>query len=354
MLGLNRVTRRRVVLAFLLLMLPSDRLGIEATSARAQAGKTSSPPSKNTESVAPGRLNAPASLQEAASVIDFRNFPSLERDKVLHQSVVSLAYSLAKPDLSKDMQFYRGKFTEAGWKIESEKIDPKLAFGTFRCTKQGFVVDVTICQDPNDKKMLVALENQGNVDARAISRPSGAKVTQLQSNVTIFVTDAKPAEVARFVRAELKPLGWRETAFPGIPADFEPDENSLVINFIQRGTHINVLLNLKDGKTEVMYQVGMLKVGLPIMPDAKGRIEHSEAPSLHLGYATPSPPEAVLEFYRKEMPALGWSIRPGTDKIESGTAKVALDGPGKEPLRLELLNKGGPTLVLIAKRTGDP
>jgi len=314
-----------------------------------QPGGASGATAEGGASVAPGRLNAPASLQEAASVIDFRTFPALERDELLAQSAVKIAYSLAKPDLSKDVQFYRGKFTEAGWKIDSEKVDPAIAFGTFRCSKQGFVVDVTICQNPGNKKMQVSLENQGNVDARAIPRPAGAEVTQSQSNVTIFRVDAKPAEAARFLRTELKRLGWREVVEPDMPPDDEPGD-FLSVNFIQRGVQLGALMNVKDGKTEVMYHVGMLRVGLPILPDARGRVEFSEAPFVHLGYATPSPPDAVLAFYRKELPALGWSFRPGTDKVENGKANVTLEGPGKEPLRLELLNSGGRTVVLIANR----
>lgn len=307
------------------------------------------PPGAAPPSVAGGRVNAPASLQEAAAVIDFRTFPTLERDKLLHQSATKIGYGLAKPDLAKDVQFYRDKLTEAGWKIDYDKVDPKLAFGTFRCSKQGYVVDVTIMQDPNTKKMQAFLENQGNVDARAIPRPPGAEVTQSQPNVTIFLTDAKVAEVTRFVRTELKTLGWRETIYPNMPTEEEPADD-LALSFIQRGICINAHMQAKDGKTNVMYSVGLRKVELPIMPDAKGRIEYSEEPYLQLGYATPSPPEAVLAFYRKELPAVGWSVPSGADKIENGKAKIALEGPGKEPLRLELLKVGNTTLVLIASR----
>lgn len=290
---------------------------------------------------------APASLQEAAAIIDFRTFPTLERKEVFHQTAARIGYSLAKPDLPKDVQFYRSKLSDAGWKLEPEKVDPEKHFGTFRCSKQGYFVDVTVCKDPNDGKMQVFLENQGNIDARTLPRPAGAEVTQSQPNVTIFQTDAKVAAVAEFVRGELKKLGWREAVFPGGEVGEEQDDYRCVM-FIQRGMHFNALINAKDGKSEVMYSVSMLKVGLPIMPDAKGRIEHMEEPFLHLAYATPSKPEQVLEFYRREMPALGWLIRAGTDKIEDGKANVALEGAEKAPLRLELLSKGGPTIVLIA------
>src|SRR6185295_8846479 len=111
-------------------------------------------------------------------------------------------------------------------------------------------------------------------------RPPRAEVTQSQPNVTIFLTDAKMDELARFVRTELKRLGWLEAVMPDMPADDEPAE-SLYLHFVQRGSHINVLMNAKDKKIEVMYQAGLLTVGLPIMPDAKGRVELMEEPFLH-------------------------------------------------------------------------
>ena len=41
-------------------------------------------------------------------------------------------------------------------------------------------------------------------------------------------------------------------------------------------------------------------------------------------------------------------MRAGTDKIEDGKAKVILEAPGKDPLRLELLADKQGTAVLIA------
>ena len=70
---------------------------------------------------------------------------------------------------------------------------------------------------------------------------------------------------------------------------------------------------------------------------------------VHLFYVVPTTgPEKVLEFYRKELPALGWTMRAGTDKIEDGKAKVILEAPEKDSLRLELLADKQGTAVLIA------
>src|SRR4029077_18033470 len=85
------------------------------------------------------------------------------------------------------------------------------------------------------------------------------------------------------------------------------------------------------------------------MPETKGEVEFVPLDYyLHLHYAAPTGPEKVLEFYRKELPALGWTMRAGTDKIFDGKANVMLDAPEKNSLRLVLLATKEDTLVLIA------
>jgi hypothetical protein len=91
-------------------------------------------------------------------------------------------------------------------------------------------------------------------------------------------------------------------------------------------------------------------VELPIMPEAKGVVQFlGDSNHVHLFYSMPATgAEKVLDFYRKELPALGWTMRAGTDKIEDGKAKVILEAPEKKPLRLELLADEQGTAVLIA------
>ena len=71
-------------------------------------------------------------------------------------------------------------------------------------------------------------------------------------------------------------------------------------------------------------------------------------PILYLAYATKAPPAEVLAFYRKELPALGWTVAAKEEQGDEGQTKVKLTGPDKEALRLEVLGKEGVTLVLIA------
>lgn len=95
---------------------------------------------------------------------------------------------------------------------------------------------------------------------------------------------------------------------------------------------------------------------LPIMDEAEG-FEFMEGGGtedvLHLFYSVPTRPEVVLEFYQRKLPALGWSIRAGTDKIEDGAARVTLDAAEKSPLRMELLEDPKDHTVVRITRPGQ-
>jgi hypothetical protein len=123
----------------------------------------------------------------------------------------------------------------------------------------------------------------------------------------------------------------------------------VILRFIQRGIEILTSVQGKDGKTEVWNQVRLVDVELPIMPEASGVVQFSGySDNVHLFYAMPTTgPEKVLEFYRQELPAVGWTMRAGTDKIEEGKAKVILDAAEQDSLRLELLADKQGTVVLI-------
>jgi len=289
---------------------------------------------------------APASLLEAEQVIDLRRFPMLESSEMHHRMRSKVGYVIAKPDLAGDVQFYRTKLTEAGWKIEKEDVNADKHSGILSASKGGFRLAVSIVKDPNDGKMGAFVENLGNVDAQALPHFAGARPQPSQFNVAHYTTDGKVDAVADFLRGELTKLGWRRVGFYGGANNDEPDLHRLLM-FVQRGTSLTALIDREGEATRVMVQTSLMKYGLPIMPQATG-IELMEEPFVYLGYATKAPPADVLTFYRKELPPLGWTVAADEEKGDEGAMKVKLSGPDKEALRLEVLGKEGVTFVLLA------
>lgn len=307
----------------------------------------------------------PASLVDATRVIDLSKFPlpdggkdlykssavpKGDRGKDLNQSARALTYVLHRSDAAEVAQFCRTKLTEAGWKLSDAP--PSKDFFEFTGFKQGFFLSGSIYDNLAAGEVSVTLTNHGTIDSRTLPRVAGAELKDNDVSRTIYLTDAKPDAVLEFTRAELKKGGWREVRMEGGKIDDEPGF-PVFLRFIQRGIEISTSVEGKDGKTEVWNIVRLLDVELPIMPEVQGVVEYlGDSNYVHLYYAIPKTgPETVLEFYRKELPALGWTMRAGTDKIEDGKAKVILEAPEKDSLRLELLaNKQG-TFVLVAAAT---
>jgi hypothetical protein len=313
------------------------------------------------EPAATDKPAVPASLEEAARVIDLRKFPlpddgkdlyksaavpKGDRGKDLSKSAAALFYCLRRSDGAPVAEFCRTKLGEAGWKLRLSGTSPD--FFEFTGFKQGFFLTGSVYDNRAAGELSVAITNHGNIDSRTLPRFAGAELKDNDVGRTIYLTDAKPDAVLEFMRAELKKGGWREVRMPGGQIDMEPGF-PVHLRFIQRGIEVGLSVQDKNDKTEVWNSARLLDVELPIMPEARGTVEFlGYSHYVHLFYAMPTGPEKVLEYYRKELPAVGWTMRAGTDKIENGKAKVILEAPEKGALRLELLADKQGTFVLVS------
>jgi len=322
----------------------------------------------------PGKPASPASLEEALRVIDLRKFPQPDGGKDVYNSaeipkgdsgkdlrvsVEELYYVLRKGSGAQAAQFCRTKLAEAGWKV-ADGPDSGDDYFAFTGTKQGFLLTGGVYVYRDTGELSVRITHHGNIDSRTLPRYPKAELSAAQlkynnADTTNYQTDARPEAVLAFMRAELPKGGWREVKAPG----WRKQKQERSLWFIQRGILASISVrdkgdDLKDGKIAVMNSVRLLREELPIMPEATGEVEYVDSWSVsaryyfHLHYAVPTGPEKVLEFYRKELPAFGWTMRKGTDEIFDGKAKVMLDAPERPSLRLELLATKEDTLVLIA------
>jgi hypothetical protein len=283
----------------------------------------------------------PASLEEATRAIDLRKFPLADGGKDLYNSAAvgeprsgkdlykrarALSYVLRRSGGAQVAQFNRTRLADAGWKLSDAPASKD--YFEFTGFKQGFLLSGSVYENRAAGELGVSITNHGNIDSRTLPRLA---MTELKDNNvlrTIYLTDARPDAVLEFMRAELKKGGWREVRDQTGTIDMEPGF-PVILRFIQRGIEITNSVEGKNGKTEVWNQVRLLDVELPIMPEAQGVVQFlGDSDHVHLFYALPATgPEKVLDFYHQELPALGWTMRAGTDKIEGGKAKVTLDAP---------------------------
>ncbi len=294
----------------------------------------------------PAAAARPASLQAAAAVIDLRTFPTLSHEELLFQSATKVGYRGISVGMSEALQFHKSKLAEAGWKTEGEQINEEYQFGEVQFSKNGFSVAVSATKDPTTGKFSVSVENQGNVDARRLPQMAAAVPGTSDFDSAGYQVAAEYEAIAKFVREEFKKLGWREYVGYGGRQERSPGAPDFVW-FMQRGMHVHVMINQAEGKSDVRYQVGMKEHELPIMVEVKGDVEYMDSPGPYLLYTASAELPQVMEFYRKELTALGWTLG-AEEKSDDGKIKIALQGPNKEALRLEMQGSGKVTFVMIA------
>lgn len=307
------------------------------------AAKTSqvSPPAP----AAPSDSLRPATLLEATAAIDLRTFPMLKHGNVFYKTAAKVGYALADAGLKDAVDFYREKLIGAGWKIEADKTDPAISYGSIEATKSGFHLSVSIVKNPNSSAMHAFVENQGNVDARSLPRYPGAEPEQAYFHIANYEANAKMEDVAKHVVEELKKRGWRPAAYYGGRTG-SVEGVSIHRYFMQGGIYLNVTVENEEGKSALRYHPHLLKYAVPVPPEVTTSVDMSEDPVLRVFYMVRIPAREVLAFYRRELPLMGWTIPEAA--IKDGKAEIPLQGPEKEPLLLELEEKDGHTLVQIA------
>jgi Leucine-rich repeat (LRR) protein len=330
-----------------------------------ESGSAQGKKEASTQGTAPGKDPAlkggsttPVSALEAARIIDLRTFPRLQGAQVQSQRLGNLTYT-APGTLQPAADFCVKNLTDAGWQEIPEARQSSKASGrehlSFVLVKQGHILSATIW--PADNGVGVDLRNSGNFDTRTLPRMKDAVVaagTGLFPNYsyTSYVTEANVNEVIDFLAKEVAALGWQEyIAYMG-----SSRRPAGMLNFRKRATQIAIYAYKdrdKPGKTNVSYSAGLLSDDIPTLPDAVSlRLQDGEL--FQLRYETLSAYQPVIDFYKKELPALGWKYREGAGQFKKEWTFFFFDGANQHYLSVDLKPAAaGKTLVSFAHFTPE-
>ena len=104
----------------------------------------------------------------------------------------------------------------------------------------------------------------------------------------------------------------------------------------------------KPGKTAVSYNAGLLTDDIPTMPDATS-LRLTDGDLFELRFETTAAFEPVIDFYKKELPALGWKYREGAGLFQKEHTFFFFDGDNKHHLSVDLKPAaGGKTMASFA------
>jgi hypothetical protein len=250
--------------------------------------------------------------------------------------------------------------TGAGWREPPGERRKNEAGGreyqAFLFTKQGHILSATIFAA--DKGVGVSLRYSGNFDTRTLPRMKDAVLTAggagsfLNYTVTNYTTEASVNDVIDFLAREVASLGWQEYVAHMGSSRRSPGS----LNFRKQATHVAIYAfkdREKPSKTTVSYAADVLTDDFPTMPDAVS-LRLQDGAVFEFRYETPAAYQTVIDFYKKELHALGWKYREGAGLFNKDSTFFFFDDSNKHYLSVDLKPAAaGKTLVRFAHLTPE-
>ena len=131
-------------------------------------------------------IKTPATVEQAARVLDLSTFPLMDDAKPLESPQVANLFYLVTGDVKTAFEFNRKALVAQGWKeLPNSSVTDQSASGMF--SRSGFVVFVTVTPS-GDGSLQVRLLNQGNVKPGKLPVPPNAKPVYVGDSTATYET----------------------------------------------------------------------------------------------------------------------------------------------------------------------
>jgi hypothetical protein len=269
-------------------------------------------------------IKTPATVEQAARVLDLSTFPLPDGAKPLEsRHVANLSY-LATGDVKTAFEFNRKALVAQGWKeLPNSSVTDQYASAMF--TRDGFVVFVSVSPH-GDGSLYVRLLNQGNVKPGKLPVPPGAKPVYQGDSTAMYVTEAAVPATADACRNVFVAQGWVPYGTAGDSAMFK--QNAILVTATVSSAPA------QGGKTAIQYSNQLISSDIPAPPNVEHLRYVDEPPELT--FATTANQDAIVDFYRKSLASAGWKST--LDKLVDVDEKPTMifRNPAKDMLKLSM------------------
>jgi hypothetical protein len=229
-------------------------------------------------------IKTPATVEQAARVLDLSTFPLMDGAKPLESPQVANLFYLATGDVKTAVEFNRKALVGQGWK--------ELPNAMF--SRDGFVVFVSVT--PNgDGSLQVRLQNQGNVKPGKLPVPPNAKPVYVGDSTAMYETEAAVPATVDACRNLLVAQGWVPYGDAGDSAVFKQNANLVTATVSSAPA--------QGGKTVIQYTNQLISADIPAPPNVEDLRYVDEPPELTFATANQ---DAIVDFYRKTLATAGW------------------------------------------------
>jgi hypothetical protein len=277
----------------------------------------------NDTTSAQGSLKSPATVEQAAKVLDLSTFPQMDGARSAEsRHVANLSY-IAPGDPKKALEFNRKAFIEKGWKeLPNSTISDQSADAMF--ARDGFVVSLSVIPFEKDG-VSVRLQNHGNIKPGKLPVPAGAKPVYVGDPTAMYTVDTTIPAAADAVRNVFVAQGW-------VPYGKDPNTPIFKQNAILASAYISSA-PAQGGKTSIQYSTQLISSDIPAPQKVEDLRYVDEPPELTFVTANK---DAIVEFYKQALAAAGWKST--MDKLVDvdGGPTMIFRNPANEMLTLSM------------------
>jgi hypothetical protein len=267
-------------------------------------------------------IKTPATVEQAAKVLDLSTFPLVDGAKTLEVPQVANLFYLAPGDVKPAFEFNRKALIAQGWKeLPNSSVTDQSASAMF--SRSGFVVFVTVTPHGEPGSVQVRLLNQGNVKPGKLPVPPNAKAVYVGDSTAMYETAAAVPATADAVRNSFIAQGW-------ISYGDAPDTAVFKKNAILATAYISSAA-AQGGKTSIQYSNQLISSDIPAPPNVDDLRYVDEPPELTFATANQ---DAIVEFYRKALAAAGWKSTMEKMVDVDGKPTMIFRNPAKEMITL--------------------
>ena len=275
------------------------------------------------ETTSADAIKTPATVEEAARVLDLSTFPLMDGAKSPESRQVANLFYVATGDVKTAFEFNRKALLAQGWKeLPNSSVTEQYASATF--SRSGFVVYLSVTPS-GDGTQQVRLQNQGNVKPGQLPIPPGAKSVYVGDSTAMYATEVAVPATQDACRNLFVAQGWVPYGKAG-DSDFFKQNAMLVTATVSSAP-------AQGGKTMIQYSTQQMSADIPAPPDVDDLRYVDEPPELTFATANQ---DAIVEFYRKTLAAVGW--QPTLDHVIDVDEKPTMifRNPAKDMVTLSM------------------
>ena len=275
------------------------------------------------ETTSADAIKTPATVEEAARVLDLSTFPLMDGAKSPESRQVANLFYVATGDVKTAFEFNRKALLAQGWKeLPNSSVTEQYASATF--SRSGFVVYLSVTPS-GDGTQQVRLQNQGNVKPGQLPIPPGAKSVYVGDSTAMYATEVAVPATQDACRNLFVAQGWVPYGKAG-DSDFFKQNAMLVTATVSSAP-------AQGGKTMIQYSTQQMSADIPAPPEVDDLRYVDEPPELTFATANQ---DAIVEFYRKTLAAVGW--QPTLDHVIDVDEKPTMifRNPAKDMVTLSM------------------